>query len=281
MQKIILISLLCLCCITLFANTDSLVFLTYKDTVALRVENNEKTYTHTVKKGQTLFSLAKFFGLHYQELQYFNPGLREEISIGQAIRIPIPNRAILRYLPKGSKRTGYAPVVYLVKKGDTVFRISQYFKMPVDTVIARGKIKANVVKPGVAIPVGWMSTQGIPESARSAPAHPMLKKNLPLKERFLYNTDKKKIHSDQGPAFWQKNAPSEGDAFYAMFNGAPVRSVIEIYNPMNQGKIYAEVLGAIPPTVYEKNIKVVLSPAAAKMLGARDPQFFVKVRYYK
>lgn len=256
-------------------------FLSPGDTVTLNVENGEKIYRHIVKQGQTLFSIARFYGMHYQELQYWNPGLGESLAIGQSIRIPIPNRAILRYLKSGTPRTRYAPVTYLVKKGDTAFRIGQYFKMPVDTVFSRGKIRNNILTPGAQIHIGWMSIEGISEADRVAPAHPMLKKNLPLRQRFENNTAGKKVVKDQGPAFWNKDATDQGNAFYARFNGAAQRSVLEIENPMNQGKIYVEVLGPIPATVYDKHIKVVLSPAAARMLGAIDSQFFVKIRYSK
>ncbi len=274
-------SLCCFFSVHVLASADTVTYLSFRDTIKLSVENNEKFFIHTIKKGQTLFSLARFYGMHYQELQYYNSGLGEVLALDQAVRIPIPNRAIIRYLPAGSPRWAYAPVMYAVKKGDTVFRISQYFKMPTDTVTARGKIVNNVLKPGMLIPVGWLSTKGIPENFRPEPAHPLLKKNLPLRRQFEASTAKKKTLSTQGPAFWQKGVPSEGSSFYARFDGAPPRSVIEITNPMNQGKIYAEVLGPIPPTVYDRNIVVVLSTAAAKMLGARDPQFFVKIKYYK
>lgn len=261
---------------------DSISYITFRDTIILSVENGEKFYTHVIQKGQTLFSLARFYGLHYQELQYFNAGLGEQVSIGQKVRIPIPNRAIVRYLPKNAQRWEYAPVMYQVRKGDTVFRIGQYFKMPTDTVSARGKIVNNNLRLDMLIPVGWMSVKGIKEEDRPEPAHPMLKKNLPLRQRFeSAMASKKTMHKKQGPAFWQKNGPQEGASFYARFNDAPARSVIEIENPMTQGKIFAEVLGPIPPTIYDPRVVVVLSPAAAKMLGARDPQFFVKIRFYK
>ncbi|MFZ4559187.1 MAG: LysM peptidoglycan-binding domain-containing protein [Saprospiraceae bacterium] len=256
-------------------------FLSASDTVALAVENGEKIYRHTVRQGQTLYAISRFYGMHYQELQYWNPGLGENLTVGQSIRIPIPNRAILRYLKGGVSRTQYAPVTYLVKKGDTAFRIGQYFKMPVDTVLSRGKIRNNILTPGAQIHIGWISILGISESDRIVPAHPLLKKNLPLRQRFENNIAGKKVVKDQGPAFWNKEAADQGNAFYARFNGAAQRSVLEIENPMNQGKIYVEVLGPIPPTVYDKNVKVVLSPAAARMLGARDAQFFVKIRYSK
>jgi len=49
---------------------------------------------------------------------------------------------------------------------------------------------------------------------------------------------------------------------------------------MNDRIIYAKVIGRIPEA-YERNIEVVLSPEAARKLGARDPRFFVKTTYLK
>jgi len=262
--------------------SDTSGYLSFRDTVYLQVEEGEKIYLHTIKRGQTLFSLARFYGLHYQELQYLNPGLGEQVSIGRQVRIPIPNRAIVRFLPPGTPRVQFAPVVYLVKKGDTVFRIGQYFKLSPNEISKRGGIKNNVLKPGMVVPVGWISVNGIREEDRSEPAHPLLKRNLPLRQRFETALESgKKVLKIQGPAYWQQGGSEEGTSFFVRFNGAPPHSVIEITNPMNQGKIFAEVLGPIPPTIYDPRVVAVLSPAAAKMLGARDPQFFVKIRYYK
>jgi len=265
----------------LFAFPDSVQYLTNKDTIRLDIEASEKMYAHLVKKGQTLFSIARFYGLHSQDLKGFNPGLKDEIGVGQTIRIPIPNQAIVRYLPKGSSKKEYAPVVYVVKKGDTLFRIGQYFKMPLDTIRMRANLHVQSLKPGMVIPIGWMSIHGIPESYRSQSPTPASKETSSLKARFLAAEKTKKTLSDQGPAYWLKGASPEGNSFYALSNVAPLRSVVEIYNPMSQAKIYAEVLGPIPPTIYEKNIRIVLSSSAAIMLGARDPQFFVKIKYHK
>lgn len=256
-------------------------FLTYQDTVYLLVESNEKIIEYSVKKGQTLFSISRYFGMHPSDLRHYNPGLGENIGVGQTIRIPVPNKAIVRYLPQGSSRKQFAPMVYRVKKGDTVFRIGQFFKMPLDTIRNRANLKNQTLAPGMIIPVGWISVRGIPDSFRTEKVSDSSSENQSLKERFTAAGKTKKIYYDQGPAFWLKGTAAAGKSFYALSNEAPLHSVVEVYNPMSQSKIYAEVLGVIPPSVYNKNIRIVLSAAAAKMLGARDPQFFVKLKYHK
>jgi hypothetical protein len=48
---------------------------------------------------------------------------------------------------------------------------------------------------------------------------------------------------------------------------------------MKNRTAYAKVIGRIPDRAYGDEIIVVLSPSVAKMLGARDPKFFVEIRY--
>jgi len=44
--------------------------------------------THTVQKSETLFSIARTYGVTVDELKQSNPGLNETIQIGQQIRVP-------------------------------------------------------------------------------------------------------------------------------------------------------------------------------------------------
>ncbi|MCX7649278.1 MAG: LysM peptidoglycan-binding domain-containing protein [Flavobacteriales bacterium] len=45
--------------------------------------------THTVKKGETLFSIARRYGITLQALMAVNPGLTENIREGQVLRLPL------------------------------------------------------------------------------------------------------------------------------------------------------------------------------------------------
>ena len=54
-----------------------------------------------------------------------------------------------------------------------------------------------------------------------------------------------------------------------------------VTNPMNQRTVYVKVIGNLSDRAYEDNVKVVLSPMAAKLLGAVDQRFYVKVTYCK
>lgn len=264
---------------------DATQYLTARDTVYLRVNGATKLFEHTMVSGQTVFSLAKFYGVSMDVLRHYNPSLNfSAVALGQKIKVPIPNRAIIRYKPTKFTPKNYAPVYYQIQPGDNLYRISRvYFKMPEDTILARGKLKSTNIQPGRLLHIGWLKTTGVPpEYHTESPVPPTLKKLVNLKSTFAgYAAAKKKLNQHQGVASWQKEAPSSSN-YYALHNLAPLRSIIELFNPVTKRTVYAEVLGRIPQGAYQNsNLVVVLSPQTAKMLGAKDPRFFIKIKYYK
>lgn len=272
----------CILALNAQATGDSLRYLLPKDTILLTIgESEEKFFEHRMERKQTLYSLARFYGLSVEELYYFNPGLKEKtIAPGQIVKVSIPNRAIKRYKDKGFQNAKHVSVYYKVKKGDTMFRVCKlYFRMPMEEVMERNKLTSTTLKDGQLIHVGWMSIEGIPpESRQYANSDPNSRSNEAMYR--VYNRegkDKKQIEH-QGVAYWQKNSREDSD-LYALHRSATINSVISVNNPMSKRTVYVKVIGRIPDTVYGDDVVVVLSPIAAKLLNAKDPRFFVKVKY--
>jgi LysM repeat protein len=262
---------------------DSTAYLTLRDTIFISLgAYQEKIFEHGIERKQTLFSLAKFYGLTLGELYAYNPGLKEKgTSVGDKIRIPIPNRAIKRYRDAGFSYQDYVPVYYIVRKGDTMYGISKrIFRMPEEEIWNRNHLLSNSLKPGQKLHVGWMSLYGIPDTLRTFRGGPLAQKNYALKKIHQRNSFNKKEYKNQGVAFWQKDNKDDSD-FYALHRKAPINSIIAITNPMKNRTAYAKVIGRIPATAYGNDVAVVISPLTAKFLGAKDPRFFVKVKYFK
>lgn len=262
---------------------DSTRYLTAKDTVRLSLGTaGEKVVEHRMAQKQTLYSLAKFYGISVEELYLYNPGLKEKtVSTGQMVQVPVPNAAIKRYKEKGFVNKEHAPVYYVVRKGDTMYRISKvHFRMPADTIKQRNKLSTDVLKEGQMLLVGWMSVKGVPEALRGNSESALDRGSAALGKLYQLEAAAKKEYNEQGKAFWQKNNKEDSN-LYALHRAAPLNSIIRVTNPMNNGVVYVKVIGRIPDTVYEKEVIVVLSPMAAKQLGAQDIRFFARVRYFK
>jgi LysM repeat protein len=271
------------CCPAGKATGDSLNYLTPKDTVFLSVgPYNEKVFEHKMEKKQTLYSLAKFYGLSVEELYLYNPGLKEQaVRLGQAILVPIPNRAITRYKIDGFVESEHVPVFYVVRKGDTMYRIAgTYFRMPMVEIMDRNEMDVTDVKPGQRLLIGWMKLSGIPEEYRQFDGGPLARRNHAMRQIYIRECFSKKEHEHQGVAYW-KTASKEDSDLYALHREAPLNAVIAVTNPMTNRTVYAKVIGKIPDSAYGNDVIVVLSPLAAKLLGAVDPRFFIRVKYCK
>ncbi len=268
----------------LYATGDSTRYLTPKDTIFIYTgSTGDKIFEHTIEKKQTLFSLGKFYGLSVEELYFYNTDLEaQSIKLHQKIRVPIPNRAILRYKTADFQPDQYIPVYYVVQRSETMFRISKYhFQMPMEEIMARNNMTSPDLKEGQQLFVGWMSLEGIPEEARAGSlGGPNNRRNNALRKIFERNTYESSLYHSSGAAFWRTNS-GEGFDFFALHRSARVNSIIEITNPMKERKVYAKVAGKIPETAYDDDVIIVVSPMVARLLGAKDQRFFVKLRYQK
>ena len=253
--------------------------LNSRDTLLLTVEGGKKFIHHPIKSKQTLFSISRYYNLGLDELFECNPNFRTDPTLrtGSLVKIPIPNKAIKRYKGTGFIASKNTSIYYVVQRGDNLFQISKrYFEMPVDSVAKRNKLKGNAIKPGQRLLIGWMGTEGMHTEWRTPPTSP---ESEALKSRYQEEKKNKKETNAQGVCFWPKDSKEKG-ALYALHRQASIGTIIQVNNPMNDRIVYAKVIGRIPEA-YERNIEVVLSPEAARKLGARDPRFFVKTTYLK
>jgi len=249
MRKLILLQILFLQAFAAFATGDSLNYLTLKDTIFLsRDANDTKIFEHTLV----------------------------------VVRVPIPNKAIIRYKGNYYNEQKHIPVFYVVKKGDTMYSLSsRFFKMPADTIMARNNMTSSVLSLGQHIFVGWMSIEGI-TGKQKKPAyvdpcwHTSQRHEGTYRAKYKYHKEIKK----NGAAYWNRNLTAKGTGcdLFVLHRSAAVGSVIKIRNYKNNKIVYAKVTGSIPYT-YEDSVHVVVSAKIAKLLGAKDAKFYTEVRY--
>lgn len=258
---------------------DSLRYLTLEDTVFVMTNNyGDKYLLHQMEPKQTLYSLAKFYGMSIEGLYYYNQGLRNHsIRVGQTIRVPIPNRAIRRYQGEGFSPYEYIPVYYRVKKGDTMYSIAKkFFRMEIAELMMRNQLVSSELKSNQILHVGWMNINGIKEDIRSDAGGPTAQRNQAMKALYLSGCGGRE-RLESGVAHWFKNSDETG--LYALHRKARKNSIIGILNPMNGRTVYVKTIGKVSDRAYEQNVKVVLSPMAARLLGAVDERFHIKVTY--
>ena len=244
-----------------------------------------KVIYHRVLKNQTLYSVARGYGVSERSIRKANPGLRNSrhrAKLPPLLVVPISNDDIVTRLPLFRNRQEFLPVYYQVKKKENLFRICRrYFDIPTNLIVKRNDLVENKINEGQVLHIGWLKKDLAPlkvhvgkiydgnDSDRVNPSD--------SESRFREMMQGTNLVSKNEVAFWKSSEQVKG--MFIMHRLAEKSSIIEINNPMNDQIAYAKVIGTIPPHLYPEEVDMVISKDVAQALGAVDPKFFVRSRY--
>ncbi len=286
-------------------------------------------FEYKVEKGNTVYSIARFFKVDIMQIYGFNSRLQNQaLDINSKLVIPF-NIELL----KNEYNSNIKPikVFYRVGNKENLFRISKiYFHKSVDELYKRNNLKNFIIKPGQLLYIGNIYRSNVDFEKESTnkkisgnnnkqehkkivekkEVNTGVKKEKPVfvkkvivgdtvgdkKDVIEENTKsvdvgseindstsevfvKEKKCEDNGLAIWNKNLSING--VFVLNNEAKLYTFMELYNPLVNKTILAKVIGRIPDNTYSDNVKLILSPEAARLLRALDQRFFVRYKYLK
>lgn len=275
-------------------------------------------YSHKLQKGQSLYALSKVFKVSLSTLlQYNNLNDVTNLKIGQIIRVPINDDFLFKGTNlDGIVKGHYIPVFYTTKPKDNLYRISRvYFNQPTGNLIDRNNLHSQNLALGQDILIGWwpidstspnnqihnerdefeevfedeaqepntqpiystniLSTEKIEGVDSIQLTHP-LDFNTALLGNLTYADNMKEIKKSE-VANWDNTIHDNGTV-YVLHKSAIIDSYVEMYNPTIKRSVRAKVIGRIPYGAYASNVNLVLSPRAAKLLGALNKRFKVEIK---
>ncbi|MBI1222736.1 MAG: LysM peptidoglycan-binding domain-containing protein [Bacteroidetes bacterium] len=106
-----------------------------QDTIAM-------VFTHTVKKGETLYSISKQYNLQVEDLKELNKLNSNELSIGQKLKL----NAAPKTAPE--KAVDELPASHTVEKGDTLYGISRKYNVSVEDLKRLNHLADNAISIG-------------------------------------------------------------------------------------------------------------------------------------
>ena len=101
--------------------------------------NPDNTFTYTVKKGDSLYSIANLYNTSVNTLINLNNLKSNSLSIGQKLLVP-ETYSSPTTIPNYTN--------YTVKKGDSLYSIAKNFNISIDTIIKDNSLNSNNLSIG-------------------------------------------------------------------------------------------------------------------------------------
>ena len=103
--------------------------------------NTPTTITYTVKKGDSLYNIAKAYNTSVSDIVRINNLTSNNLSIGQVLKIPTTSNN--------------APVTttYVVKKGDSLYSIAKTYNTTVDALKLKNNLISNTLNIGQVLKI--------------------------------------------------------------------------------------------------------------------------------
>ncbi|MES2811342.1 MAG: LysM peptidoglycan-binding domain-containing protein [Bacteroidota bacterium] len=106
----------------------------------------EKTFTHTIAKGETLYQIAKKYNVSAEDIVKLNPGVEKGIQENTVLQIP--NNNSVSYLLKRNDVAAIAYTKHQVTAKETLFSIAREYNVSVKDL---DELNADLLKDGLKI----------------------------------------------------------------------------------------------------------------------------------
>ena len=118
--------------------------------------NPSECVTYTVKKGDSLYSIAKQYNSTVDAIKRYNNLTSNNLSIGQKLKLPC-------YMKDNDNTTMPNFVMYTVKAGDSLYSIAQQYNTTVDKIKSDNKLTSNNLSIGQVLMIADKTTNMIVE----------------------------------------------------------------------------------------------------------------------
>jgi len=268
--------------------------------------NHEIIYKHTLKKNETLYSLAKMFKIPLQDLMLIN-NIEESQTVDLGTQIIVPINSDRLIISGVRSNPSWIPIVYKVKSKETLYRISKgYFNQNIQQLMGRNNLTKLSLNLGQKLIVGWWSTEinsnTKPHSPELISKGNIVSKKIKLDSVYIQTPNDSLFHSpiykqkvdstitqqielpkilsNKGIAIWERSDPND-DFLFVLHKTAKVGSVIKLQHPVTYKIVVAEVVDKLPSGTYSEDVDLVISKAVAEKLGALETRFQVGMTYYE
>jgi len=254
---------------------------------------------HIVQPSETLYAIARKYGVELEELASVNGLEGYNLKVGQELIIPAVKNQ------KTRQASGDAKNIHIVKDGETLYSISRTYNVGIDEIKRWNGLTDNTLKPGQTLTIGEKPAATaietkIEQPVATVPA-PATEEKPAVQPAGYASTEVIKRYDIEDNEYLRKKsetsepvriekvyenglaevmAGSEDTKKYlALHKTAPVGTILQVKNEMNNQSVFVRVIGKLPDTGDNEKISIRISRIAYERLGAIDARFPVEISY--
>jgi len=255
-------------------------------------QSNDQPGTHTVTQNETIFTIAKQYGITAYQIRSMNNLSDNTLKTGQVLKVPGGIVATVE-VPKEQQNT--APVnktpvaepkeesfIHTVATGENIFSIAKKYSLTAYQIRLANKLSNNTLTVGqkLAIPkppqarsVNEVSKEDQEDNPDSTDT---IKDPKLRRDPSVYGLSQME---EKGTAVWIADQDLDSSKMLVLHRTAPVGRIIKITNPMTNRSTFAKVVGKFTENESTKDVIIVVTKAVADSLGALDKRFFCNITY--
>lgn len=199
---------------------------------------------HNVGQQETLFSVARQYGITVQQIKAWNSLQSDELKVGQSIYVVAP-----------------------VQGRNTTQAVTQN-ETPAEVKVPEARIEEPI--ENLAIKTEQPVAEAQPKTQTAPPQTIRISESLKNSDEIMESGLAELIEGTEG-----------NRKYLALHRTAPVGTILKVRNEMNNREVFVRVMGKLPDTAVNNKLIIKLSRSAYDRLGAIDPKFRVELTYYK
>jgi LysM repeat protein len=263
------------------------------DSTGVENWNGKQVVIYKVDAKETYYSISKKYHVSPQKVMDYNASI--PLKIGSVIKIPT-DRAYQQTVEVSNI------IEYKVHRKETLYSIAGQFHMSMDEIKQLNNLKDYTLKTGQILKVKQTATVPAPAGSQQAnQTVPVNTQTVPTVNKSAYPTlaeadsienvdTETRINNaaaryglreviERGVATSMDEEGSDGSKMLVLHRTAPVGTVVKITNPMTGKSTFAKVVGKFAENQSTKDVIIVISKAAANLIGALDKRFQVNIVY--
>lgn len=263
------------------------------DSISVENLNGKKTIVHKVEAKENYYSIARKYNVTPQSIIQFNSN--RTLQIGTILRVPTDREfstspAAAADKPAANSSAKMAVVDYKVGPREYLLAIARKFNTTVEDLKTLNNLTSNNLAVGqiIKVPYGTASETVSAPPARAIDTPSVEPRSATQIDSSMNAGDRLKLPparyglrevDERGVAIWIADENLDATKMLALHQTAPIGTIIKITNPMSGKSTFTKVVGKFTQNESTKDAIIVVTKAAAELIGVIDKRFQATIVY--